>query len=87
MLKDPELKKAVVSDPKGVIERHTGRKPPAQVKIFVHEEDANTLHCSIQVAPATSLNCQTRISKRSPAAWTYPSSSETWTYPSSFPML
>jgi hypothetical protein len=51
--KDPEFKKAVVSDPKGALERHTGQKVPAQVKIFIHEEDANTLHLTIPVAPSS----------------------------------
>ncbi|HEX8893872.1 MAG TPA: NHLP leader peptide family RiPP precursor [Terriglobales bacterium] len=49
--KDAEFKRQVVSDPKGMLERHTGKKLPAQVKIFVHEEDANTLHFSIPPAP------------------------------------
>lgn len=50
--KDPEFKKEMVSDPKGMFERHTGRKLPEQVKIFIHEEDANTLHLSIPPAPS-----------------------------------
>lgn len=50
--KDPEFKKAVVSDPKGMLERHTGQKLPPQVKIIIHEEDANTLHLSIPPAPS-----------------------------------
>jgi hypothetical protein len=50
--KDPEFKKAVVSDPKGMLERHTGRKLPPQIKIFIHEEDPNTLHLSIPPAPS-----------------------------------
>jgi hypothetical protein len=49
--KDPEFKKAVVSDPKGMLERHTGQKLPAQLKIFIHEEDSNTLHLTIPPAP------------------------------------
>jgi hypothetical protein len=49
--KDPEFKKAVVSDPKGMLERHTGQKLPSQVKILIHEEDANTLHLSVPPAP------------------------------------
>jgi len=49
--KDPEFKRAVVSDPKGMLERHTGGPVPPQVKIFIHEEDANTLHLSIPPAP------------------------------------
>ena len=50
--KDPEFKRQVVSDPKGMLERHTGTKLPSQVKIFIHEEDANTLHLAIPPAPA-----------------------------------
>ena len=50
--KDPQFKKEVVSDPKGMLERHTGRKLPPAVKIFIHEEDANTLHLSIPPAPS-----------------------------------
>ena len=50
--KDPDFKKQVMSDPKGMLERHTGQKLPAPIKIFIHEEDANTLHFSIPVAPS-----------------------------------
>ena len=50
--KDPEFKKAVVSDPKGMLQRHTGQKLPAQLKIVIHEEDANTLHFSIPPNPS-----------------------------------
>jgi hypothetical protein len=50
--KDPDFKKRVVSDPKGTVEHHTGQKLPSEVKIFIHEEDANTLHFSIPPAPA-----------------------------------
>ena len=50
--KDPEFKKAVVSDAKGMLERQMGQKLPPQVRIFVHEEDANTLHLTIPPAPA-----------------------------------
>jgi len=49
--KDPEFKREVVKDPRGMLERHTGQKLPAQVEIFIHEEDANTLHFSIPPAP------------------------------------
>jgi|SRR5215469_13852959 len=50
--KDPDFKKRVISDPKGMLEGHTGQKLPAQIKIFIHEEDANTLHFSIPPAPS-----------------------------------
>jgi len=50
--KDPEFKRQVVSDPKGMFERHTGKKLPANTNIFIHEEDANTLHFSIPPSPS-----------------------------------
>jgi hypothetical protein len=50
--KDPDFKKQVISDPKGMLERHIGQKLPAPIKIFIHEEDANTLHFSIPPAPS-----------------------------------
>jgi Nitrile hydratase, alpha chain len=50
--RDPDFKKQVISDPKGMLERHTGQKLPEQIKIFIHEEDANTLHFSIPAAPS-----------------------------------
>ena len=50
--KDPEFKRQVVSDPKGMLERHTGQKLPTSVRIFIHEEDANTLHLSIPLPPS-----------------------------------
>jgi Nitrile hydratase, alpha chain len=53
--KDPEFKKQVVADPKGMLERHIGQKLPADLKIFIHEEDANTLHFSVPPAPTNSM--------------------------------
>jgi len=50
--KEPEFRKQVVGDPKGMLEKHLGRKLPEQVKIFIYEEDANTLHFSIPPAPS-----------------------------------
>jgi Nitrile hydratase, alpha chain len=50
--KDHEFKKAVLSDPKGMLERHLGQKLPTQVRVLIHEEDANTLHFSIPQAPS-----------------------------------
>ena len=50
--KDPAFQKQVVENPKEMLERHTGQKLSAEVKIFIHEEDANTLHFSIPPAPA-----------------------------------
>jgi hypothetical protein len=49
--KNPEFRKAVVSDPKGMIERHTGQELPPHLKIFIHEEDSNTLHLTIPLSP------------------------------------
>lgn len=50
--KDADFKKRVVSDPKGMLEHHIGRKLPAQLKIVIHEEDVNTLHFSIPPTPS-----------------------------------
>ena len=52
--KEPEFKKTVLSDPKGMLELHIGQKLPAQIKVFIHEEDANTLHFSIPSSPVES---------------------------------
>ena len=53
--KDPVFRKDIVKDPKGMLEMHTGQKLPEQLRIFVHEEDANTLHFSIP-SPPSNLN-------------------------------
>jgi hypothetical protein len=53
--KDPDFKKRVMSDPRGMLERHTGKTLPSQIKIFIHEEDENTLHFSIPPAPSNLL--------------------------------
>jgi hypothetical protein len=50
--KEPEFRKQVVSDPKGLLEKHLGKKLPDQLRIYVHEEDANTLHFSVPPAPS-----------------------------------
>jgi hypothetical protein len=49
---DPEFKREVVKDPKGMLERHIGQKLPPNLKIFIHEEDAKTLHFSLPPAPS-----------------------------------
>jgi Nitrile hydratase, alpha chain len=53
--KDPEFKKQIVTDPKGMLERHIGQKLPADLKIVIHEEDANTLHFSLPPAPSNTM--------------------------------
>jgi len=49
--KDPEFRKEVVKDPKGTFEKATGKKLPAEARIIIHEEDANTIHFSIPPSP------------------------------------
>jgi hypothetical protein len=49
---DADFLQKVVSDPKGMLEQHIGQKLPPQVKIFIHQEDTNTVHFSIPPAPA-----------------------------------
>jgi hypothetical protein len=51
--KDQEFRRNVVTDPKGVLEKQLGRPLPPNLKIFIHEEDANTLHFSIPATPGT----------------------------------
>jgi hypothetical protein len=50
--KDPAFKKAVLSDPKGMLEQHLGQKLPTQLRILIHDEDANTLHFTLPPAPS-----------------------------------
>lgn len=50
-LQQPEFRKEVVADPKGMFEKATGQKLPDNVKIFIHEEDRNTFHLAIPPAP------------------------------------
>jgi len=50
--KDPEFKKQIVADPKGMLERHIGQKLPANLKILIHEEDTHTMHFSLPPAPS-----------------------------------
>ena len=49
--KHPEFRREFVSDPKGTIEKYSGQKLPENMKIQVHEEDANTMHMTIPMAP------------------------------------
>jgi hypothetical protein len=49
---DPEFKAKVVRDPKGMLEQYLGKALPQDVKIYVHEEDNNTLHFSIPPTPS-----------------------------------
>ena len=51
--KDPEFRAQVLANPKGLLEQHLGQKLPEQLKIYVHEEDRQTLHFSIPPAPAS----------------------------------
>src|ERR1700749_3689600 len=49
--KDPDFKKQVLADPKGMLERHLGKTLPVALKVFVHEESAETLHFSLPPSP------------------------------------
>ena len=50
--KDPGFREEIIRDPRSMLERHTGQKLPKELKIYVHEEDVNTLHLSIPHAPS-----------------------------------
>lgn len=49
--KDAEFRNQIVLDPKGTFENYLGRSLPDDVRIFVHEEDSNTIHFSIPARP------------------------------------
>jgi hypothetical protein len=49
--KDAEFRSQIVLDPKGTFENYLGRSLPDEVRIFVHEEDSNTIHFSIPETP------------------------------------
>jgi hypothetical protein len=49
--KDPEFKREFTTNHKGTIEKYSGQKLPADVKILVHEEDAKTMHLTIPAPP------------------------------------
>ena len=51
--KDPEFKKEILDDPAATYEKYLGQPLPEGVELFVHEEDANTLHITIPQAPDT----------------------------------
>jgi hypothetical protein len=53
--KDPEFKKQILADPKGMLERHIGTKLPGDLKIFVHEENAESVHFSLPPAPTNAM--------------------------------
>jgi hypothetical protein len=50
---DPAFQKEVVANPRGMWEKATSQKLPDNVKIFIHEEDQNTIHLSIPPPPGT----------------------------------
>lgn len=50
--KEPTFKTEVLANPKGMLEKYLGRKLPEDLKVVVHEEDANTLHFAIPLPPS-----------------------------------
>ncbi len=51
-LKNPEFRSAFMADPKGTLEKEFNTRFAESVRIFAHEEDANTLHLSVPQVPA-----------------------------------
>lgn len=49
--KDPQFRKEVLADPKGTFERHLGRPLPADLKIVIHEDSANTINLALPPTP------------------------------------
>ena len=48
---DAAFRKQISSDPKSTFEKYLGGRLPEKVRIFVHEEDANTFHFSVPAMP------------------------------------
>ena len=51
--KDPEFRRQVLADPKGTFEKQLGRLP-ADLKILIHEDSANTLNFTLPPTPSNS---------------------------------
>jgi hypothetical protein len=50
--KEPAFREELVKDPRGTFEKYTTGKLPEQLKIYIHEEDANTLHLTVPAVPS-----------------------------------
>lgn len=50
--KDPAFHDEFVADPKATIEKYSGQKLPAEVKMVAHAEDDRTVHFVIPQKPA-----------------------------------
>ncbi len=48
---DPEFKAALLADPRQTLERELGVTFPPDLQIFIHEEDAHTLHLILPQPP------------------------------------
>jgi hypothetical protein len=49
--KEPGFRKQVLADPKGAFERQLGRPLPADLKIVIHEDSANTINLALPPIP------------------------------------
>jgi Nitrile hydratase, alpha chain len=56
--KDPEFRREVLKDPKGMLEAFLGKTLPTNLQVIIHEEDEKTLHFAIPPPPtnATELS-------------------------------
>jgi hypothetical protein len=50
---DPEFKAALLAEPRLTLERELGVTFPPDLHIFIHEEDAHTLHLILPAPPDT----------------------------------
>jgi hypothetical protein len=51
--KDPAFRTQVLANPKGTFEQQLGRPLPADLKIVIHEDSANTIHLALPPTPVT----------------------------------
>jgi Nitrile hydratase, alpha chain len=50
--RDPDFQKLVVADPKKMLETFLGQRLPDRFRIFVHEDDQDTMHLTIPPVPS-----------------------------------
>ena len=75
---DAGFQNLVVADPKKMLESFLGQRLPNQSRIFVHEDDQDTMHLTIPPSPRIAQSSPMRSWKESPAAPSLPLELESW---------
>ena len=53
--KEPGFRKQVLADPKGAFERQLGHPLPADLRVVIHEDSANTINLTLPPMPARAV--------------------------------